>query len=237
MQAADVMTTAVVTVGPETPVPEIVKLLLGHGISGLPVVDDAGHVVGLVSEGDLVRRAELGTQKRRGSWRAFFTGTAAMAGEYVRSHGAVARDIMTSSVVSVSANTPLDTVADLMEEHRIKRIPVLEGGRLVGIVSRANLLRALASHVAPGPSATTDDAAIRTKLQAELAAQAWNRRADNSVLVTDGVVHFWGLVASKEESRALELAAQGVAGVRAVQNHTIVLSDVTYPIYPSGFIA
>jgi CBS-domain-containing membrane protein len=238
MNAGDVMTRDVVTVGPDTSVLKIVGLLLSRGISGVPVVDDEGALVGVVSEGDLLRRAEIGTEKRRGSWRAFFTGTATLAEEYVRSHGTMARDIMTRTVVSVQRATPLGEIAELMEQNRIKRVPVLEDGRLVGLVSRSNLLRAFASQeVEPGPTVAADDAAIREALLVELGRQAWSRRAENTVVVTDGIVHLWGLVATPEELRALELAAQGVAGVKAVRNHMIVLSEEPYPLFPGSFVA
>jgi CBS domain-containing protein len=235
MNAGDVMTTAVVTVGPQTPVAEIVTLLLRHGVSAVPVVDESGAVLGLVSEGDLLRRAELGTQKQRSAWRAFFTGTAKLAEEYVRSHAKVAADVMTRDVVCVGPGTTLDAIANMMEEHRIKRVPVVQERRLVGIVSRANLLRAFAA-LPGGPSATASDAEIRAALTKELSQQAWSRRADNSVMVTGGVVHLWGMVTSQEESRALELAAQSVPGVSEVQNHTVVLSETTYPVYPGSFV-
>jgi osmotically-inducible protein OsmY len=123
----------------------------------------------------------------------------------------------------------------MMEEHRIKRVPVVQERRLVGIVSRANLLRAFAA-LPGGPSATASDAEIRAALTKELSQQAWSRRADNSVMVTGGVVHLWGMVTSPEESRALELAAQSVPGVSEVQNHTVVLSETTYPVYPGSFV-
>lgn len=235
MNAGDVMTTAVVTVGPQAPVTEIVTLLLRHGISAVPVVDEAGAVLGLVSEGDLLRRAELGTQKQRSAWRAFFTGTAKLAEDYVRSHAKVAADVMTRDVVCVGPGTSLDAIADLMEAHSIKRVPVVQERRLVGIVSRANLLRAFAA-LPEGPCAAASDTEIRAALTRELAQQPWSRRADNSVVVTGGVVHLWGMVTSREESRALELAAQSVPGVRDVQNHTVVLSETTYPVYPGSFV-
>jgi CBS domain-containing protein len=238
MNAGDVMIREVVTVGPDTPVLQIVQLLLSRGISGVPVVDEDGGLVGVVSEGDLLRRVEIGTEKRRGSWRAFFTGTATLAEEYVRSRGTVARDIMTREVVSVARTTPLADIAELMEQRHIKRVPVLEDGRLVGLVSRSNLLRAFASqHAEPGPGAAADDTAIREALLAELGRQTWSRRAENTVVVTDGVVHLWGLVATGEELRALELAAHGVAGVKAVRNHMIVLSEEPYPLFPGSFAA
>jgi CBS domain-containing protein len=238
MNAGDVMIREVVTVGPDTPVLQIVQLLLARGISGVPVIDDEGALVGVVSEGDLLRRVEIGTEKHRGGWRAFFTGTATLAEEYVRSRGTVARDIMTREVVSVARTTPLGDIAELMEQRHIKRVPVLEEGRLVGLVSRSNLLRAFASQRAePGAVVAADDTAIREALLAELGRQSWSRRAENTVVVTDGIVHLWGLVATPEELRALELAAQGVAGVKAVRNHMIVLSEEPYPLFPGSFTA
>ena len=237
MFAGDVMTRDVVTVSPETPVVQIVHLLLSRGISGVPVVTEAGSLVGVVSEGDLLRRVELGTEKKRGSWRAFFTGTATLAEEYVRSHGAVASDVMTREVVSVTADTPLAAIADLMEERKVKRVPVLENDRLVGIVSRANLLRAFASQQPEPAAAPADDATVREALLAELGRHTWSRRAENTIVVTDGVVHLWGLVATPEELRALELAAHGIAGVKAVRNHMIVLSEEPYPLFPGSFAA
>lgn len=235
MNAGDVMVHDVVTIAPDTPVLRIVQLLLARGISGVPVVDDEGALVGVVSEGDLLHRVEIGTEKQRGGWRAFFTGTATLAEDYVRSHGTVAADIMTHDVVSVDPTASLGEIADLMEENRIKRVPVVEGGRLVGLVSRSNLLRAFASQRGgPESPLAADDRAIREALLAELGRQIWSRRAENTVVVTDGVVHLWGLVATPEELRALELAAGGVPGVKAVRNHMIVLSEETYPVFPGS---
>ncbi len=236
MNAADVMTGDVVTVRDDTPVLQVVRLLLARGISGVPVVDDKAIVVGILSEGDLLRRAELGTEKTRGSWTEFFTGTATLAEEYVRSHGTLARDIMTREVISVQHDTPLADIADLMEEHGIKRVPVLNGDKLVGIVTRSNLLRAFASLASTKAPTPTDDAAIREALLAELARQPWSRRSENSVVITDGVVHLWGLVTLPEEQRALQLAAESIPGVKAVRNHMIVLSEEPYPLFPGSFV-
>lgn len=241
MNAGDVMTRDVVTVTPQTPVAEIVHVLLGHAISGVPVVDEQRRVVGVVSEGDLLRRTEMGTEKRRGGWMTFFTGTETLAGEYVRSHGAVATDVMTREVVCVQADTPLADIADLMEDRNIKRVPVLAGDVLVGLVSRSNLLRAFASRAEVKAGAAveqggTDDAAIRAALLAELEAHPWSRRTENSMVVTDGVVHLWGLVSGPEEHRALELAAERVPGVVAVRNHMIVASEIPYLTMPGPFM-
>ncbi len=237
MNAADIMTPGVVTVTPDATVPEVVRLLLGRGISGVPVVDAQGHVLGMVSEGDLIRRAELGTEKRRGGWATFFTGTATLAEEYVRAHGETAADIMTQGAITVAPATPVAEIAALMEKHRIKRVPVVAEGRLAGIVSRSNLLRALASATpnAAGP-AGTDDAAIRDGLLARLAQEPWARRSENSIVVIDGVVHLWGLVGTREEQRAMELAAGAVPGVRKVESHTVVLAEEPYPLYPAGLL-
>lgn len=237
MRAKDIMTRDVVTVTPETPVPAIVRLLLARGISGVPVVDAAGGVVGIVSEGDLLRRAELGTEKRRGAWLTFFTGAARLADEYVHAHGAVARDVMSTDPACVSGEADIAEVADLMEARRIKRVPVLEGGKLVGLISRANLLRAFASRMEAQGAAPASDTAIRDRLLNELAHQSWSRRTENSVVVTDGVVHLWGLVGTPEESRALHLAASNIPGVKGVENHTIILSEEPYPVYGGSFPA
>jgi CBS domain-containing protein len=230
MNAGDVMTRNVVTVTPETTVPELVKILLSRNISGVPVVDTDGTLVGIVSEGDLVRRAELGTERKRGAWLSFFTATATMAEEYVKSHGTKVSDLMSPGVVAVARDTPLLEVADMMEERHIRRVPVVEDGKVVGIVSRANLLRAWASLPAEPAPASADDAAIRTAILSELSHQAWSRRPENSVVVTDGVVHLWGLAATEEEKRALELAAERTTGAKGVRNHIVVLNAEPYPL-------
>ncbi len=230
MNAADVMTSNVVTVHPETPVPKLVTLLLSRGISGVPVVDQDGGLVGIVTEGDLVRRAELGTERRRGRWAAFFTGTATLARDYVRSHGLVVSDVMTPSVAVVAPEAALADVADLMEERRVRRVPVVRDGKLLGIISRADLLRAWASLPAETRPAGADDAAIREALLEALSHQSWSRRPNNSIVVTEGVVHLWGLVATEEERRALELAASRTPGARSVESHLVVLAAEPYPL-------
>jgi CBS domain-containing protein len=230
MNAGDVMTRNVVTVTPDTTVLELVSILLSRNISGVPVVDAENTLVGIVTEGDLIRRAELGTERKRGGWLAFFTATATMAQEYVRSHGTKVQDLMTPGVVAVARDTPLADVADLMEERHVRRVPVVEDGKVVGIVSRANLLRAWASLPAEAAPVSADDAAIRNGLLEELAHQSWSRRPENSVVVTDGIVHLWGLAATDEEKRALELAAEKTPGCKAVRNHIVVLAAEPYPL-------
>lgn len=230
MRAGDIMTTSVTTVTPETPVAELVNLLLTHAISGCPVVDAEGVMVGIVTEGDLVRRSELGTEHKRGGWLSFFTGTATLATEYVRSHGTKVKDVMTPEVVAVGRDAELVDIADLMETRHVRRVPVVEDGRVVGIISRANLLRAWASLPTEAAAEPQTDADIRLALLDELSRQNWSRRPENSVVVADGVVHLWGLAATDEERRALEVAAENTAGVKSVQNHVVVLAAEPYPL-------
>ncbi len=228
MQAKDVMTPDPVTVRPETPVEEIARLLLDKRISGVPVVDEAGRVVGIVSEGDLIRRLEDSGEdppRRRSWWLELLQLPEERARAFVRAHGRRARDIMTPDPVTVRPEMPLPAIARLLEERGIKRVPVVdEEGRLVGIVSRADLLRALA--VQPPRPAATDDRALR-----EAVLQAFDRAGLThypyvNVVVQDGVVHLWGIVGSREMAEALRVAAEEVPGVRGVEVHLAVRSPV-----------
>jgi CBS domain-containing protein len=220
MHVRDVMTKRVVTVGPETPVQQVAQLLLERRISAVPVVDADGRVLGIVSEGDLIGRPEIGPARRRSWWLALLGGTGESAAEYVRTHGGHAKDVMTRAVVTVREDAPLGDVARLLEERRIKRVPVVRRGKLVGIVSRADLLRALASAKArTRPAARSSDQTIREKLLKALDRQSWAVLAQVNVTVTEGVVHLWGLVDSEEQRRALRVAAEEITGVRGVQDH------------------
>jgi CBS domain-containing protein len=180
MRAMDVMTTNVITVGPETPVQEVAKILSERSISGVPVVDSENRLVGIVSEGHLLHRVETGTerrtQRRRSWWLDTIGSEQELARDYVKSHGRTARDIMTREVITVNETTDLAEIATLLETKRIKRVPVLKEGKLVGIVSRANLVRALAAAGSQLTADTTvDDRTIRGKLLAELKGQEWVR--------------------------------------------------------------
>jgi CBS domain-containing protein len=221
MHAADIMTSDVITVGPDTPVPELATLLAERGISGVPVIDQ-GQVVGIVSEGNLLHRAETGTERRhqRRRFRWFHPHPQEAARDYIKSHGRTVKDIMTSPVISVSDTADLAEVAELMETNRIKRVPVLCEGKLVGIISRANLVRALAVMSAqPATPTGGDDRMIRLKLLAELSGRHWVDLGDEDILVKDGVVHFWLLARSEDERRALRMAAENIPGVRGVEEH------------------
>ena len=222
MKAADVMSSRVISVGPEATVGEIARLLLERHISAVPVVDTGGRIIGIVSEGDLMRRAETGTERHRSWWLRAFGDTAILASDYVKSHALRARDVMTRDVVSVTPETKLGQIANLLEKHRIKRVPVVRGGKPVGIVSRANLLQAFAvAKPAPnGGAEAADDRGIREKLLAELDRQPWwVDSIYTNIVVTEGVVHVWGMVRTDSERDALRIAAERIPGVRQVDDH------------------
>jgi CBS domain-containing protein len=227
LKAKDIMTTQVIAIEPETRVPEIAALLLERRISGLPVVE-RGRVVGMVSEGDLLRRYEIGTDRKRyeGSWWMHFFKRDPGPAEYVKSHAGRAADIMTSPVVCISEDLPVAKIAGIFEKRRIKRVPVVQGDRLVGIVSRANLVQALAvkTRTVTGPRAQTDDA-IRARLLTELSAQAW-WHATSNVIVTDGVVHYWGVYEKADEKEAARVAAENVPGVRRIDDHRSCIAEL-----------
>ncbi len=222
MRAIDVMTTPVIAVGPEKSVRELATLLSEKRISGVPVVDAEGLVIGMVSEGDLLHRTETGTRRQHSWWLETFASNRELAREYVKSHGQKVTDVMTTPVIAVSEETPLNEVADILERHRIKRVPVLREGRAVGIVSRANLVRALAlSKPEPAQGWTPTDLTIRERLLAEIADEKWARGSLSSILVQDRVVHLWPDPLSEEERRALHVAALRIPGVARVEDHAV----------------
>jgi CBS domain-containing protein len=213
----------------ETTVEKVAKLLINLRISGVPVLDGNGQLVGIVTEGDLLRRVETGTERHRSRWSELFSANSRLAKEYIRSHARRVEDIMTREVVSVEELTSLGEIAELMETKRIKRVPVEHNGKIVGIVSRADLLQLLAS----GGATTADednDRLIRERLLAELRKQEWANPAESNVVVADGVVHFWGTVGSQEERTALRVVAENIPGVRGIEDHTI--SGHRYPSPP-----
>jgi CBS domain-containing protein len=220
MRARDVMTSRVVTVTEDASVPEVAKLLADRGISAVPVVDHENRVIGMVSEGDLLHRIETGTERHRAWWLDMVASTNRLALDYIKSHSGSVRDVMTRDVISVADTTPVADIAILLEANRIKRVPVLRDGKLVGIVSRANLVRALAMTIdEPSSSAAADDRAIREKLLAELKAQKWAEISPANITVKDGIVHLWSSYYSGQEKRALIVAAENIPGVRRVEDH------------------
>lgn len=226
MKAADVMTRRVIAVHPKTLITDAVRLMLQDDISGLPVVDEAGQLVGIVSEGDFLRRAELGTDRKRPRWIEAFIGPDRLADEYTHTHAKTVADVMTFPVVTIGPDAPLDEIVATMERHRIKRIPVMQGDQVVGIVSRANLLRALASisggaKISMQPVAS--DTAIRDRILAELDAESWAPATSISVVVFDGSVHLWGTITEEAQRRALRVLAENAPGVSDVTDHLVLI--------------
>jgi CBS domain-containing protein len=221
------------TVDPEASVQALARVLSERGISGVPVVDKDKRLVGIVSEGDLLHRAETGTERRTEHRRSWWLDTIAsdqeLARNYVKSHGRKVRDVMTPKVISVTDTTELAEVAMLLETNRIKRVPVLRDGKIVGIISRANLVRALAVTASePETDRYSDDHTIRDQLLSELMGQEWFKVHDwfkiwaADIIVRDRVVHFWlSANQSDEEKRALRVAAENIAGVRRVEEHIV----------------
>jgi CBS domain-containing protein len=219
MKAADVMTRQVITVEADAPITKAVRLMLQNRISGLPVVDSMGKLVGIVTEGDFLRRTETGTEKRRPRWHEFLLGPGRLASEYARAHARRVEEVMTADVATVTEDTRVDEIVRLMEQRHVKRVPVVQDGKIVGIVSRANLLRALAGLMAEIPPATVDDTALRERILADLDKQQWAPRAGIDVTVRNGVVELWGAILDERERLALCVAAENVPGVKAVQDH------------------
>ena len=214
MHARDVMTARVISVELETGVRDIAKKLVQHKISAVPVVDK-GRVVGIVSEGDLMRRPESATEQRPSWWLTLLLSHEQKAAEYVRTHGRCAQDVMSKPVITVPEDATLEQVADTLQKHRIKRVPVMRGDKMVGIVSRADLLHGLiARRAAHKPSA--DDHKIKATLEQELTRAGVNARFLN-IVVSGGVVHVWGVVGSAQEKEAIRVAARSPAGVKEVE--------------------
>jgi CBS domain-containing protein len=223
MKASDVMTTNVITVQPGASVREVAELLVMRGISAVPVVNDRAELVGIVSEGDLLHRTETDTVQPGSWWLRLLTNEEVLASRFVKANARKVEDIMTRDVVVVDPDASLAEIATLLEKKRIKRVPVVKNGKLVGIVSRANLVQALATAQREiQPAAAPSDAAIRDKLVARLKNEPWAHSSLVNVVVEDGIVHLWGIVRSAAEQQAVRVAAETTPGVRGVNDHLSV---------------
>jgi CBS domain-containing protein len=227
MIAADVMTRNVISVPPDATVADAVELMLGRGISGLLVVDTSGMLAGIVTEGDLLRRDELGTQRRRSWWLRLLASPGRQAADFTRAHGRKVADVMTHDVLSVAADAPLTDIVALMEEHRVKRVPVLDGLRVVGVVSRADLLRALSVAARERHETVADDRTIREHILDTLAHETWTPRTTLNVTVVNGVVDLWGTFSNDQERRAICVMAENAPGVTKVIDHLVFVEAYT----------
>ena len=228
MYVKDVVTPNVISVRPDDSVSAAARLMLENKISGLPVVDDLGKLLGIVTEGDFLRRAEIGTKRQRPKWVEFFLGPGRLADEYVQFSGRKVRDVMTHEVRTVSLEAPLEDVVRLMERHNIKRVPVLEGGKIVGIVTRANLLHAMASFVHEIAPLSAEDTATREQLLVELKAQPW-KIGSIDVTVRNGVVRLSGTIIDERQRQALRVAAENIPGVKKVEDNIILVPVFEVP--------
>jgi CBS domain-containing protein len=227
MKVSDVMTREVVTTGPEASLEDAARLMVRHRVSGLPVVDEKQPVVGIVTEGDLLRRIELSTERPRAGWLTLLLAPGRVAQDYVRSHARKVGEIMACEVVSITADTSLGEVVALMEAQCIKRLPVLEKGRLIGIVSRADLLRALIQLLPEKPVAVTSDADLRRRVLAEIDRQPWAPRVNLDAVVKEGVVKLRGVITDDRERAGLRVIAENTPGVKGVSDHLVWIEPIS----------
>jgi len=221
MNVLDIMTRKVATVTPETPVLEVAALLAERRVSAVPVTDGEGRTVGIISEGDLMRRPESGTERRTPWWLGAFLWPDRLAERFIKTHGLRAEDVMTTNVVTIAPGASLAEAAQLMERHGVKRLPVTREDRIVGIVARADLVRALAA-VAPARAGVEDDSTVRERLEQALERERWVPFNDLFVTVIEHRAHLWGTVHSQTQAQALQILARGVPGVASVESHLTV---------------
>jgi CBS domain-containing protein len=220
VQASDIMTTSIICAGPDMSVRDAAGMMVSAGISGMPVINESGRLVGMITEGDLMHRTEIGTGVRqRAWWLEMVASTTELASQYVKEHGSKVKDVMSTDISTVTETCPVADIAGLLERRRIKRVPVMRDGKVVGIVSRANLIRALVT-LAPAvsPVAESGDNAIREAVIAAMQGQPWALAREN-VTVEDGTVHLWGPLVSAEEGNAIRVAAENASGVKKVVTH------------------
>ncbi len=218
MRAHQIMTRPVITVTPETTIVDAANLMLQRHVSGLPVLDEAGKLVGVVSEGDFIRRSEIGTGRKRGRWLRFILGPGKAASDFVHEHGSKVSEVMTKSPLTITEDTALAEIVQLMEKNNVKRLPVVRGDKVIGIVSRANLLQAVASLARQVPDPTADDDHIRNRVIDALEKNDWCPFG-LSVIVRDGIVHLSGVITEERSRQAAVVAAENVQGVKKVHDH------------------
>jgi CBS domain-containing protein len=218
MRAHQIMTRSVISVNPDTTIVEAANIMLKRHVSGLPVVDETGKLVGVVSEGDFIRRSEIGTQRKRGRWLRFILGPGKSASDFVHEHGRKVSEVMTPAPLTITEDTALAEIVELMERNNVKRLPVVRGDKVVGIVSRANLLQAVAGLARQVPDPTSDDDHIRNRIIDALEKTDWCPFGLN-VIVRDGIVHLSGVITEERARQAAVVAAENVDGVKKVHDH------------------
>jgi CBS domain-containing protein len=231
MLVRDVMTPNVISIPAQATILDAARTMLRHRVSGLPVTDAQGHLIGMVTEGDFLRRSEIGTERQRPKWLEFVVGPGRMAQDYVRAVGRKVEDIMTRDPIAVSEDDGLDTVVDLMERRHIKRLPVLRDRKIVGIISRANLMRELVGLARSEEAPAGGDSAIREMIVAAFARQPWAPHVN--IVVKDAVAELWGNITDERERQACIVAAENVAGVRAVHDHLVWVEPISGMSFPS----
>ena len=219
MKAKDVMTHCLVTIAPEAPILDAIARMISHEVSGMPVVETDGRLVGIVTEGDFVRRVETHTEAPRRRWLELLLGPESSADEYARSHGHTVQEVMSSNVITVTKETPLREVVRLMEEHGIKRLPVIDDGRVVGIVSRADLMSALGGYLSRAKKASVSDESIRRRILTEMRRQTWCPLPSLRLAVRKGVVELKGTIFDERQRRALRVLVENIQGVKVVHDH------------------
>ena len=226
MKVQDIMTRDVITVGPETPVHDAARLMVDHRVSGLPVVDENGHVVGVVSEGDLIVRRK--PREEMPWWRTFFADPGALARQYQKAAGTTVAEVMTRPVISAPSSLPIESAALILDRHRIRRVPIVDDGRLVGIVSRGDLVKAIAM-AEPAPASERSDDQLVKEMHERLAQEPWVPKHAIVVHADAGKLVLWGMVGTAAEKSALETMARAVTGVTAVESHLTVGPPIPHP--------
>jgi CBS domain-containing protein len=227
MNVKDIMTYPVLAVRPSASVTDAARLMLTHQVSGLPVIEDDGTLAGIVSEGDFLRRAELGTGHKRAGWLEFFVSPGKAAEEYVQAHGRKIIQIMQSDVATITPDATLEDAVEHMASRGVKRLPVIKGGKVVGIVSRSDLMRAMLRVLPRGSAAFSNDERIRTEILTELAQQTWARNGAIRVIVDKGVVELSGTIFDERIREAARIAAENVAGVTKVVDQLVWLEPMS----------
>lgn len=233
MNARDVMTRNVISISPDATVLQAARMMLEHHISGLPVVEK-GKLVGVLSEGDFLRRQETRTQHRRSRWLEFLMGPGRMAEEYTHTHGSKVSEVMTTEVETATEDTSLEDIVALMEKHHIKRVPIVRGAKMVGIITRANLMHAMVGLARGAKPIKESDATIREQLMKIMEEQTWAPTAMVDVQVHDGVLELWGTILDERQRDALKVAAENIPGVKAVKDHLAWIEPITGSVIEDG---